>query len=186
MIAHHFSPSSCFLPSPFNDFCLSECKCKFIDKRPTVCVCNSHKSCTWSSSGKDGLHLNLDNGKYLEMLANSSDSVPVIVRSSSFQTNMLCITVSSEAGLQQDWTVVSEDKAGLEVHGDAGLPLILSSFIPSFSILTHSGGGYPPHLWSVYQLLSAAQARNDWLTFMRLMRGDVSASWSKANQHSAW
>lgn len=109
----------------------------------------------------------------------------MISRPSSFQINMLLIIVSVDAGLQAgpNSGVEARGRGGLRAAEEAGLPLILSSFIPSRSIITRSGRGYPPRLWSVYQLLSAARPRmTGWLSWD--WWGDVTAAWAKPNQMS--
>lgn len=66
---------------------------------------------------------------------------------------------------------------GFRAEQEAGLSLISPLFIPSCIILTLSSWGYPSHLWSAYQLLSATFP---WLSWD--LREDVVTVWAKPNQ----
>lgn len=104
-------------------------------------------------------------------------------RSSSFQITVLLFITSARTGLTAGLSggAGARGWGGLRAAQKAGLPLISSSFIPSPNIITLSGQGYPPRLWSVYQLLSAARPRmTGWLSWD--WWGDVTAAWMKPNQ----
>lgn len=188
---HIFNVNTTFLhnilifPNRFNGFCFSECT--LMDIGPYVC--NSHTSFIWSQGSNNNpfpihsLHLNVDNDKRLEMDAKAFSRAPSDSKA-KFISNQHgphhCVsgrrpTAGPNSGVEA-W-----GRGGLWAAEEAGLPLILSSFIPSCSIITLSGRGYPPSLWSVYQLLSAARPRTTrWLSWD--WWGDVTAGWAKPNQ----
>lgn len=180
-------------PNPWNNICFLS---QFID----IGLCMQF-TLIWFQESKDkhihnsqmisspfnSLHLNLDNDKRLEKDANPqkvSIGFPVISRSSSFQISMNKNSVSHHHA--------SENKlraglnSGVRAWGrgrlrKAGLSLISSSFIPSPHIITLSGRGYPPPLWSIYQLQSASRPRlTGWLSWG--WWGDDTAAWVKPNQ----